>query len=225
MGIIICWRPQPSREPAFNFVYNWYSHNYPDCKIYLSDKPGEFWSMSGSRNQGVRMAEEDGCDVVIIGDADTFPEVQCLNEAISAAINDSLVHNPYQDALGYDEEFSKKILSGEDPLLNLPHEVHKSTGGIYVCKPSSWWALGGSDEKFVGWGYEDSAFALVHGVIHKTDIVKHPGNIHMLYHERTEGIEKPNQNVINNFNLWRRYVEITTPEKMLELVKIESWKP
>ena len=47
----------------------------------------------------------------------------------------------------------------------------------------------------------------------------------MFNHERTEGIEKPNENTINNFNLWRQYVDTRTPEKMLELIKIESWKP
>ena len=223
-GIVIAWRPQPSRVAPFEFVRNWYAKHYPDSKIYLADKPGPFWNMSGSRNLGVRLAEADGCDLVIISDADTFPDFDSLNEALEFAMNDNLIHNPYTKAFEYDKDSSDKILSGAD-CRDLPHREHTSTGGIYVCKPSSWWAVGGSDEKFVGWGYEDSAFALAHAVINKTDIVKHNGNIYMFNHERTEGIEKPNENTINNFNLWRQYVDTRTPEKMLELIKIESWKP
>lgn len=225
IGIVIPWRPQPSRIPAFEFVYGWYQANFPDSNIYLmDDKPGEKFNLSASRNDGVRIAEKIGCDVVVISDADTFPEIETLKKTIDAAMNDNFIHNPYTSTFEYDKEYSDKILNGEDPK-DFPHISHISTGGIYVCKPSSWWAIGGQDEKFIGWGYEDSAMSHAHQVINHKELVKHSGTVHMLNHERTEGIEKPNAYTLNNFYLFRHYVQITNPDKLLELIKMETWTP
>jgi hypothetical protein len=222
IGIVIPWRPQPYRVKAFEFTYNWYKTNFPDSKIYLADKPGEFWSMGGSRNLGVKMAEADNCDLIIVSDADTVPEMTTLNATIAAAMNDRCIHLPYTNALYYDKESSDKIVNGE-PLENMKFTEHDSLGGIYVFQPISWWTIGGADEKFLGWGYEDNAMDYVHGILHSQGMVKHLGRIHSLYHERAEGIENPSPNVYNNFLLYRRYIEITSPIKLLELVKAKVW--
>lgn len=150
--VVIPWREQPSRTRPFKEVMAWFEDNLPDANIITVDSPYEFWSMSAVRNIGVRFAEERGADIVIINDADTIPELPTLLEAIEAAMNDDFIHNPYDMAKFYGEEATEKYFLKGISLDKLPFMPMYPNGGAYVFKPSSWWLLGGNDEKFRKWG-------------------------------------------------------------------------
>jgi len=222
IGLVIPWRETPSRVRPLQAVLEWYKDNLPDVEIIYADKPGEFWCASGSRNLGVKKAQEAHCDVVIINDADTIPQITPLLEAIEQCQTDGMVHNPYRLCKYYDMNMSELIYSGMNPDV-LKHTLYtEANGGIWVCTPETWWSVGGMDEKFLQWGGEDNVFELAHTVIKGSKLVKHDGTIYCLGH--VAQIHDPgfNYNQHRNFELYWLYYSATTPERMLALVKQET---
>ena len=219
LGLIIPCREQPSRIKPLEYVLSWYKTNLPDIEIIYADKPGEFWSASGSRNLWVKKAQEAQCDIIIINDADTIPEINALLEAIEACKQDNMIHNPYRLCKYFDEEMTEKILNGSDIKL-LKHTLYtEANGGIYVCTPEAWWSVGGMDEKFIQWGGEDSAFELAHTIIKGNKIIKHDGYIYCLAHNQQIHDPGFNFNHLRNIELYWLYYSASTPERMLSLVK------
>lgn len=218
--VIIPWREQPSRIKPFKEVMKWFQDNLPYAVITTVDSPYEFWSMSAVRNIGVRFAEEHGADIVIINDADTIPELPILLEAVEAAMSDDFIHNPYDMAKFYGEEATRKYFDGIS-LDKLPFMPMYPNGGAYVFKPSSWWLLGGNDEKFKKWGYEDNAFNYVHEIIHGKEIVKHKGSITLFNHEVQDHPATPSLQLKVNMYLYSKYLTIKDPEELLKFVESE----
>ncbi len=219
LGLVIPWREQPTRIKPLEAVLHWYETNLADIEIFYSDRPGEFWNASASRNDGVKRAQEAHCDVIIINDADTLPEIEPLLQAIEACQSDGMIHNPYRQCKYFDIEMSKLFYSGKDIKL-LKHTLYtESNGGIYVCTPETWWSLGGMDEKFVQWGPEDTAFEMAHKIIKDRAFVKHDGYIYCLGHELQIHDPGFTPNHQKNVDLYWLYYSAKTPEDMLALVK------
>ena len=139
IGLVIPWRPTPTRLRPLQAVLEWYETNLPDIEIIYADKPGEFWSAAGSRNLGVRKAQEAGCDIVILNDADTLPELSSLLEAIDAAQSDGMIHNPYRICKYFDMRMSELFYADMNPEI-LKHTLYtEANGGVWVCTPQAWW--------------------------------------------------------------------------------------
>lgn len=222
LGLVIPWRETPSRLEPFNYVLNWYKTNFPDIEIFFSDTDGDVWEPSKSRNLGVKKAQEAGCDVLIVNDADSLAELHALKEAIEDCQKDGLIHNPYTlyKHLNYDS--TKDYYAGMSVSQCFGYVYNDSVGGIWVCKPSVWWEIGGMDEKFKQWGPEDRAFDVAHRMIKGCNIVHHDGWLISLAHERQESDAHFAKSHLFNTLLFGKYFTVKTPEEMLELIKKES---
>jgi predicted glycosyltransferase involved in capsule biosynthesis len=219
LGLVIPWREQPSRIKPLEAVLDWYKTNLIDIEVFYSDRPGEYWNAAASRNDGVKRAQEAHCDVIIINDADTLPEIEPLLKAIEECQKDNMIHNPYRLCKYFDKDMTDKIFQGADIKL-VKHKLYtEANGGIYVCTPEAWWSVGGMDEKFIQWGGEDSAFELAHSIIKGRKIVKHDGYIYCLGHDQQIYDPGFNFNHLRNIELYWLYYSASTPERMLALVK------
>jgi hypothetical protein len=219
IGVVIPWREEESRVRPLQYVLDWYAANFPHAEIFFADKPGE-WQHSGTRNLGVRKAQEALCDIIICNDADTTPEIASLNKAIESAKNDLLIHNPYTMCHYLDKDATQAVLDG-GPLGQSMIGVTMLNwvcGGVFVFQPEAWWRLGGMDEKITT-GPEDLAFQRAHEVINGTKIVKHAGNIYCFWHERIEKETKQDwEREAYNQNLYAQYLTTNTPHEIIELV-------
>jgi len=219
LGLVIPWREQPSRIKPLEAVLFWYQTNLPDIEIFYSNKPGKYWNAGASRNDGVKKAQEAHCDVIIVNDADTLPEIQPLLKAIKDCQEDGMIHNPYNLCKYFDKETSERFYNGEDIKL-LKHKLFPdANGGIWVCTPETWWSIGGMDEKFLQWGGEDSVFEIAHKIIKGKNFTKHDGYIYCLGHNKQEKEEGFSLNYSKNVELYWKYYSISSPEIMLDLVK------
>jgi len=218
LGVVIPWREEESRIRPLEYLINWYSVNLPDAKVYYADKPGK-WQHSGSRNLGVKMAQQEGCDIIICNDADTIPELQSLLSSIESAKNDLFVHNPYKECNYLNKEATQKVFDGQPINALLGVKIFNWVcGGIFVFQPEAWWKLGGMDEKIYT-GPEDLVFERVHQVINGTKIIKHPGSIYCFWHERIEKETKEDwDREAYNQALYSEYLATNDPQQILKLV-------
>lgn len=221
LGLVIPYRATPTRQQALNVVLKWYEDNYPDIDIFYADKEGE-WQHSGSRNIGVKKAQEAHCDIIIMNDADTIPERKSLDAAINVAQNDLLIHNPYTMCHYLNEEQTQEVINNKKTVNDFEGSTIQLSwicGGIFVFQPEAWWKLGGMDEK-VYTGPEDVMMEIAHSVIHGIKFAKHHGNIYCLWHERVEK-ETQEDYAREEYNqqLYSEYLTTTTPQGILSLVK------
>lgn len=179
--VLIPWRPQPSRLTAFESVVEWYRTAIPDATIRTIDSDDPVFNLAQCRNLGVRSVP-DPDEVVVVNDADTLPEAGPLREAIGAAATSGLVHLPYTEYHWLGATGSAQFAAGT-PLSRCDFElVRGACSGVYVTTPATWWAHGGQDEGFRGWGFEDAAWFLAHGTLLGAPPTRHDGAVYALHH-------------------------------------------
>src|SRR5690606_20432494 len=98
--------------------------------------------------------------------------------------SDGVLHLPYTTFTGLTREQTVRILLQGAPL-NVGGEPDlvstNSVGGCMVIDCDAYWAAGGQDEGFVGWGGEDVAFwAACEALLGET--VRHAGVLYGLWH-------------------------------------------
>jgi len=215
LTVLIPWRPQPSRLAAFDSVIAWYRENLGDVDIRTVDSEDEIFNLAQCRNHGVSSIDDDA-QVVIINDADTIPELGPLRAAIDAAATSGRVHLPYTAYHWLGAVGTAQSLAGR-PLDQCGHElVRGACSGVYVTTPATWWAHGGQDERFRGWGFEDAAWYLAHETLLGEQPVRHRGTVYALTHT-PEMREGPHYEA--NALLMQRYREASVSvEAMSQLV-------
>lgn len=207
VAVVIPWRPGiPERNAHHEYVRRHLRGLLPDAVHLDVDSGHTPFSRAGSRNEGVRQAQAAGADVVVICDADTLPEPEPLHAAIEAA-TDGVLHLPYTWYRGLTRRSTIDYLAGApaaDCSVDLAHEW--ATGGVLVIQADAWWAMGGMDERMIGWGFEDAAARVCADAL-LGPTVKHQGTITHLWHPQESGLGSP-QHVANG-QLCQRYVDAT----------------
>ena len=202
--VAIPWRSQPHRESAFAHTWNWYDTNLPDADIAAVDTEHEPFCLAACRNKGARLAALGEYDVVILADADTIPEREPLMAAVEAARTSGLVHLPYTEYRSLRAGGTKQFAAGR-PLEACSHlVVPAACSGVLVTSPATWHALGGQDERFLGWGMEDVAFLVTHRTIKGAEFARHEGRVYALHHESAT---KQGPQYDKNVSLYQHYLD------------------
>lgn len=206
VACVIPWRGgQPDRERHHETVRAHLRGLLPDAWHIDADSGHQPFSRAGSRNHGVRLAQDVGAEVVVLCDADTLPEWEPLLAAIEGATSDGLLHLPYDRFRGLSPNGTRLYLKGVPAeACETELETTWSTGGVLAITPSSWWRMGGMDERFVGWGMEDTAARVACDAL-LGPTVKHSGVIHHLWHP--SDIDPSNPLYQANLAHMQRYVE------------------
>jgi len=184
IAVVIPWRETPSRLPLKEYVSNWYINNLPNAKIVYSDSGHQDFNISASRNLGAKAVLE--YDVVIHNDADTVPNKQSLLQGISQTYDSGYFCNPYDDYRFIETEETQRVLSN---LIKIEEAKHTRIGGacsgVIITTPKTWKAIGGFDENFRGWGYEDAAISAAHSTLMEQDFLSVPGAAYAMSHDVT----------------------------------------
>lgn len=175
--VAIPWRPTPQRQDAHDAVVAWYAEHLPDAPLIHVDTDHERYNLAAARNLAVREAEYLGAEVVVIGDADgILASPRTLWRAIRAAC-DGRLHLPYSQQRYLTEPETVGLLFGKK---NPPFHGSHGNGGIYVITPDGYWACGGSDERFSGWGGDDDGIVAAAKAL--TGVKRHDGVLWSLWH-------------------------------------------
>lgn len=186
----------------------------PDADHLVVDVDGEF-SRARVRNEAVRRAESG---VVVLCDADTLPEKQPLLNAIAGAAQDGRLHLPYTRYRALSPEGTLAVYArGVDPLdAPVTEESRRPIGGVWVISTDAWWAAGGMDENFVGWGFEDDSFFTAANIL-LGETVRHEGAISHLHHTPAANLQSAGYR--RNRQRYQQYVRARrSPTMMRRLV-------
>lgn len=217
-GIVIPWRPQPSRIAPFEFVVSWYKAMYPDAPIYISDSKSEKFSVSAARNAGCRQAFADGCDVVIVSDADVLIEKEYLDQAIDHCRKRNSLSFPYTWCGRASYERSQGIMYDKQPWVDGSdvNYIGLIVGAICVISKIAFEDINGWDERFYEWGHEDIAFELTFRYLHG-DVKRFDGKVVMLYHEDRDMSNEPNN--LSRYHLYVKTAEELGEQGLRDLIK------
>jgi len=160
---------------------------YPFIRLLSGRRPT---NRGQARNFLVEMAADAGCDVIVLCDADTFPEKGALLNAIMGAQTHGGLHFAYDKFVALNPTGTRMLHMGMAVDERNGHGfrpidyVHSSAdgglGGVMAVRPDEWLAIGGSPE-LTGWGFEDVIYAVKSRTLIRPN-THHQGYIYHLWH-------------------------------------------
>lgn len=149
-----------SREHAFQWVKKFYETMFPEVELCIgicNEKP---FSKAKAINKAV---EKSKGDILVIADADIFYDPSLLEQSIKHLETHAWVI-PFRKVLNISQKSTQDLLKIE-PQWPLPIHIetksrpYAAMGGVNIVPRKHFETVFGFDERFVGWGGEDDAFA------------------------------------------------------------------
>lgn len=203
VSVLIPWRSDGgARERVWRYLLPLWERTGADICVGTDTGVGPF-NCSMAQNNAFAKAKYD--TLVMFG-ADQLPDVQAIQDA-QDSLNSGLSWLPIMAETGYySREGTERILAGADPdTIALDYTLEFCTGLIALTR-ATYRAVGGMDERFVGWGYEDAAFRQsLAGMFGAPAALPHV--LRCLWHETSHRItESPNRALMED------YIPLTSPE-------------
>jgi predicted glycosyltransferase involved in capsule biosynthesis len=193
------------RQKAFEYVENQFQNYYPDAEIIIGKQTNgeKEFCRSNAINNGV--AKSTG-DVLLISDADIIIKKTTLDKAFNL---DTSFVIPFGICYNLNRQISDNIINGKtfsdrEILRNLngirdirPGQStfgDKLAGGIQIITRKLFNKVNGMDERFKGWGYEDTHFCW--------KLMAQIGDYPILENEKIFHLWHPRDNQLNNANYY-----------------------
>lgn len=158
--VLVPWRSDHGpRERLWTFVENRLWGDPAKYAVFEGDGEGDF-----SRAKGINAAAEAAgdWDVAIIADADTIVPDERLDRAVEWVRRTGRVMLPFDRLRMLNVGQSETLMrTGQIPAETLPtreRPMDLAVSSLIVTPREVWDAVGGFDEAFVGYGWEDRAF-------------------------------------------------------------------
>lgn len=193
------------REQHLEFALRYYRSLGMD--VLIANNVGKQWSKSRAVNAAV---ERSQASKFVISDVDCFPDVDKLRECV---IKVDAWGQPFSEVIRLNANQSEVILRGTktfDQLKKVTPVPRAAGGGLVVVTRRAYEAIGGWDERFQGWGAEDTWLAAA--LTAKTgDGLMLDGPLYHLHHPR-DAERRKKINYKNNVGILREFQRHTRKE-------------
>lgn len=172
IALLMPWRDMgdPWRRALKDWIGEWWMAHFPTIKQMHATGPlGGLFNRSAALNDAARRAA--WADLFIIVDMDTVPVMSTVALALSQ-LDPSHWLLPYTVYYNLDQPTTEAIVRASPYQRDLPepttweHRLEDSVSGCVIVPRALYCDVGGFDERFCGWGFEDRAFHLALQVLH-----------------------------------------------------------
>lgn len=155
--------------------------NWPMFEGHHDDGP---FNRSAAVNKAAESA--GSWDVAVVIDSDVLPDPSGVEAAVEAALEGGIASG-HHGRKNLSQRGTERVLGGFrgswERLVQNTHPLCNS-GALAIGRPL-WDELGGFDELFVGWGYEDTAFEIAAETLSGKSLYKAPCDLWHLWHPRS----------------------------------------
>ena len=210
----------PERDRIWSWCRDiWRQQGWPIYEGHHEASEGELFNASIARNRAAAAADADGAwDVAIFADADTVPwDWRPVRQAVDEAARTDRFIRPFRTYYLLDEQATEAFMAtGAKPRRGIRPLGQHVYGGIHVVSRTLWDESGGYDERFVGWGGEDTSYQFACQTLRGYRRLN--GEVYHLFHPmQRRDPSKPE--FIANRELEKRYVEASRDRaRMLALL-------
>lgn len=212
--VIVPYRPDHGhRDRLWNFVRDNYWNHQP-FEVVI----GEHLDGSFNRSAAINQAAERDWDLAIIADSDTWVPAKQLHNAIQTAKVTGKLVAAFNAVVELSQPCTDNLLSGR-LTINGSFEATKvrtrdmETQSSMLVIPRKLWDQGPIfDERFKGWGGEDSAAWKTCSLL-AGEPIRVSGNAYHLWHSPAKG-KFQGIDYKRNLNLWRRYEQASTVDEL-----------
>lgn len=204
---------------AMNWVYAnallW--DNLDWATVHLGESPDGPFNISAARNDAASKAD---WDVAIFADADSIVPAETLDAAVAEARVSQQPVIPHSRWVNVQKDEVQDLLTkGWIPFNPKRTVVSGTKGSVIVLPRAAYDAVNGFDERFQGWGWEDTAF--YHAVTHLySPVIQFEGNVLHLDHERPkeDTHRGTDENAIRNRQHYRKYQQARNETELRKLI-------
>lgn len=189
ISVLIPWRGgDPQREKIAEWVFaRWRDVPFVDLCVGEDDYNGQPFNRSRALNRARSQAQTD---TLVIFDADTVPDPDSLR-----LIAPRLQEHPWCtlfDSIEYltPEATGRVVTLDHIPKCRPQDILHPAPGcmGIMAMSPHVWDVVGGFDEQFIGWGWEDTSFRQTLRALWGWSVDAPPLSCLSLWHARPDAV-------------------------------------
>ncbi|WP_282171260.1 galactosyltransferase-related protein [Cytobacillus firmus] len=219
VSILIPYKPDNGpRDAAFKWIKLYLMNMMPNAEICLGSCDTKLFSRSEAINEAAKKATRD---IYVISDADFFYDPKIITRGIDLLKEHAWII-PY-NRIHYIQPGSTKKIIESNPIwpLSVKVESHlenrEKVGGLNIIPRKYFEEVGGFDERFIGWGLEDRAFANTVNTI-CGNFARMDAEVFHLWHS-TQNVEN-NPNYHDSRLLFQRYLQATgDKEKMRKVIQ------
>lgn len=204
----------PVRDRAWEYVKAWWQRDgWTVVEGHHDDGP---FNASAARNAAAAAAND--WDVAVFADGDTVPASGAvIREAVRLAHERGILVRPFRNYWQLDEAASAEFMAtGTVPATGAKRLGETAFGGVNVVSRGLFERVHGYDERFRGWGWEDTAFdatCRVFGGFKRLE-----GDVYHLWHPISEHRAPDDPQRVANVVLGKRYVAAKNRRKMQALI-------
>lgn len=199
----------------FEYVKKVWVRHFPDIDIYQGNgSVGENFNRAHARNDAAIQALAH--EKFIFCDADTiYAYAEDIRQVLIREDESWFTCDNYHMLT---KSCSYGVMSGDSSVaIEVEKSLSKPPGGILICSRDQFWGVGGFDEGFRGWGYEDTAFVKAMSALYGPP--EQFGDVLHLWHEKNRSERQEQPLAAANRRRYGWYDAANSPDEMRRVLR------